>query len=158
MRLHAVYSVRFIDCSARDVTAFRLSLEERLYLDGRFVQDEPRLKPTAAGGAVTGYCLELRGVRLKKPLPLVGRRKTVLDEHDWIEFHNILNDVLDERGHEADVWTQVPGTGRRFWIRKGKRRRCRWDSTEDARRSPSWNCDGEDQFAPPPSKKRGTPA
>lgn len=53
---------------------------------------------------------------------------------DWIDFNGLVNDVLDELGVEADVWSTPQDTrvdaGRKLWIRRGTRRRVHWDVEE----------------------------
>lgn len=61
-----------------------------------------------------------------------------LEWNDWVSFHNIINDVLDEHGLSANITTQpaerivdLPNgkAARFFWIRKGLKRRFNYETT-----------------------------
>lgn len=114
--------------------------------------------------------INLGKVRLKEAKPYCGqhpgecflgatRRGRWLEWDDWVEFHALVNDVLDELKIPADVTTRpmetvdcVRGLKGLFWIRKGERRRLRYEWREDwtnaGLRGPTrwWNPGTEDQF------------
>lgn len=54
-----------------------------------------------------------------------------LEWWDWIEWNNLVNDVLDDLGVDADVWSLPHGMdidqGKRFYVRRGRMRRYRYD-------------------------------
>ncbi len=69
---------------------------------------------------------------------------------DWVEFNNVINDVLDKWEVDADVWSTPQETRGKMWIRKGTRRRIRYDwherSTGWGQPLRIWNNGTDDQF------------
>ncbi len=99
-------------------------------------------------GAVPRWLLLLSGVRLTQSKLYCGqhpgscaveatRRNSCLEWDDWIQFNDLVNDVLDEMKGHAEVWSrprELPLRGQsrsKFWIRKGGKRRLLWDWEED---------------------------
>ena len=81
------------------------------------------------------YCGQHAGpCDLPRPLEKPKRRLKILEWFDFVDFNGLVNDVLDELGVEADVWSTPQDTrvdaGRKLWIRRGTRRRVHWDVEE----------------------------
>jgi hypothetical protein len=81
------------------------------------------------------------------------RKARFLEWDDWVQFNNLVNDVLDSLGVNADVWTnpQEPvDRGRKFFVRLGLSRRTRWEWNERpgfGRPVRVWNHGTPDQFS-----------
>ena len=85
------------------------------------------------------------------------RASRCLEWDDWVEFHGLVNDVLDKLKVSADVWSKPPeklSQGTKMWIRKGLRRRVHyswesdWQSNDfGGREVRVWNHGTDDQFA-----------
>lgn len=108
--------------------------------------------------------IHVKPVRLRTPKPYCGqhpgecfigpqRKGRWLEWDDWVEFHGLVNDVLDDLKANADVWTNPPekmDKGRKMWVRRGLRRRINWDYTVEynalGRPLATWNHGTEDQF------------
>jgi len=92
---------------------------------------------------------------------LVGpkRRSKCLEWDDWVAFHDLVNDVLDEHGIDADAWTNPPEAldhGRKMWVRRGLARRVAYDWFDDPKDVHGgifrnvrriWNHGSADQFS-----------
>lgn len=76
------------------------------------------------------------------------RKSRFLEWDDWVEFHSVVNGVLDSLKVRADVWSNPQDVRGKMWIRKGSRARVRFDYEE----SPTafgvriWNQGTDDQF------------
>jgi hypothetical protein len=56
------------------------------------------------------------------------RHSRCLEGTDWVAFNDLLNDVLDRLGLDADAWSyNREAHGGRYYIRRGRRRRVRYD-------------------------------
>lgn len=85
--------------------------------------------------------------------PYAGARPKPVNKHlewdDWVRFHSLVNRVLNRFHVEADVWSQPRDARGKFWIRRGKVSRVRYDYEESG---PSynplriWNTGTPDQF------------
>jgi hypothetical protein len=88
----------------------------------------------------------LPAIRLKVPKPYHGytpgaeerynerhrgkpRNRRIPEHDDWVEFNNLVNDVLDHFEASANVFSK-PWGNHLLWIRKGARRRERYDPVE----------------------------
>jgi hypothetical protein len=114
------------------------------------------------GPSRSGHRVLLRTVRLRAPRPYCGqhpgpcefpgrarRRSRCLEWGDWVAFNAIVNDVLDALGCDADAWSTPPDVSGKFWVRRGGRRRVRYDWTEEEHRGRVfrvWNRGTPDQF------------
>lgn len=108
-----------------------------------------------------GFVFTLQKVRLIEAKPYCGqhpgecvvggpKKKTkYLEWDDWVAFHSIVNDAL--KGITADVWSLPLDTRGKMWIRKGLRRRVKFDYDETVngygRPVRIWNEGTDDQFA-----------
>jgi hypothetical protein len=121
-----MYTIRPAD--HKTITPIKLSrivgtLQSVLKRDGRFTC---QLEPTRG-------MIQVRTVRLTKGKPYCGnhpgpcqgaqrklRNMKYLEGEDWIAFHNIVNDVLDEMQVSADVWAKADTdtSSGRIWMRK----------------------------------------
>jgi hypothetical protein len=117
----------------------RTALDERI-ATSRFtaVLSPPAGRPATRRERHPSWYITVRPVRLREAKPycgqhpgecLVERKKPtnhLLEWDDWVEFHKIVNDVLDDAGVQADVWS-VPGEplskGSKMWIRRDGHRR-----------------------------------
>jgi len=149
-----------------------LALGERIKADGRFSCSfegvgQSFYKGSKEGSRKPGFGFVIRRVRLssKKPYcgnhpgnclvhPIFGATKkknmTLLEWDDWVAFHGIVNDVLDELELDADVWSKPLDVKGIMWIRKGHKRRIRYDYDEKDVGSwaplREWNRGTQDQF------------
>jgi hypothetical protein len=122
---------------------------------------------------ITRTAIEIRMVRLLVAKPYCGqhagpcqinpftgerprRKSRCLEANDWIEFHNLVNDVLDRLKVSADVWSKgADSRGRMFMRRVDLGRRRRWDYEDDGSRlrfgmtHNVWNLGTSDQFKEP---------
>lgn len=151
-----MYTIRPYDCGVKLETIVK-RITARAAKDGRF---RPRL--TIEGGEIHVK------VRLLSAKPYCGqhpgecaiggprRKGSWLEWDDWVQFNDLVNDVLDGLRACAEVWSVPPeimDKGKKFHIRRGRARRVRWDWEERA--SPSggfrpvrvWNHGSPDQFA-----------
>jgi hypothetical protein len=118
-------------------------------------------KGAKEGSRKPGFVIELRRVRLDVKKPYCGNhpgpceaggpkmKATYLEWDDWVRFHGIVNDCLDTLGFDADVWSTPQDCKGRFWMRKGRTRRVRYDYTETVRFGRPlrlWNPGTDDQF------------
>jgi hypothetical protein len=76
---------------------------------------------------------------------------TYLEWNDWVEFHSIVNGVLDEYHISANVWSNPQDVRGKMWIRKadlGARVRYDWEENLDrsGRVERIWNQGTPDQF------------
>lgn len=99
------------------------------------------------GSGKPGYVLDLAQIRLQKAKSYCGnhpgecvvggpRRKAVfLEWDDWVKFHEVVNDILDEMNLSADITTSGADVdvGRLLFCRLGRKRRVRYDWTETSR-------------------------
>jgi len=78
------------------------------------------------------YCGQHFGVCVVNPFtgPQKKKKTTHLEYNDWIEFHDIVNNVLDKMKLDADVWTDPRECTGRYWIRKGMNRRVNFDAEQ----------------------------
>lgn len=146
----------------KSATLNRISLKLAMAViaDGRFTCDIKR------GDKV----LTIRKVRLTEAKEYCGQhpgpcqinpfgferkrmRTKYLEGQDWIDFHNIVNDVLDKLKVKADVWTLPLDVRGKMWVRRADLgRRHRWDYTDDGTRQQFgqqhnvWNKGTPDQF------------
>lgn len=83
------------------------------------------------------------------------RKSRCLEWDDWVEFHGVVNDVLDATTivHpitlQTEVWSNPQDAKGRFWIRKNNERRMRYDWEEvpwGLRTMRIWNTGTPDQF------------
>lgn len=172
------YMLKFSDQDT--MRLFFQRFNQLLESDGRFVIRtilEPKQtwegiggKRAANRGAPAHWQVGMRGIRLTRAKPYCGQHPgecivgllgprpkpnlRCLEWDDWIQFHDLVNDVLDSLDARADVWTvprelPIPGHGRRFFIRKGSKRRVRWEWEEKSGRFNVvrlWNMGSDDQF------------
>jgi hypothetical protein len=150
----------------------RVALYRRIESDGRFTADLVSIgglyRGARKGSRKEGHAFVLRTVRLTeaKPYcgqhpgeclvnPLIGPTKKMkakyLEWDDWVQLHALVNDVLDELDIDADVWSEPNDVKGKMWIRKGMRRRVRYDYEDDysgGRMLPLrvWNTGTDDQF------------
>jgi hypothetical protein len=153
----------------------RSELAEVLKQDGRFKAtlsnvDIDYRKGSRDGSRQPGYYFTLSSVRLvtKKAYcgnhpgecqltPFTaGKKKPVaafLEWNDWVELHGLVNDLLDKHNADADVWTRPQDAKGHFWMRKGLKRRYRYEY--DVARINGfgveireWNTGTPDQFVP----------
>lgn len=112
-----------------------------------------------------GYDIHVKPIRLRAAKPYCGqhpgeclvggprRKGRWLEWEDWVEFNGLVNDVLDQLQVSADVWSVPPekmDQGSKMWIRRGTKRRVRydWDERETGGFRPIrvWNHGTDDQF------------
>lgn len=93
--------------------------------------------------------IKLSNIRLRTPKPYCGnhagpcvvgrpgrhRRARYLEGRDWVDFNDLINDVLDRLNVSARVWTSI------CVIREGRDRRIDYDSSEG--RQGEWDKRGE---------------
>jgi len=131
-----------------------------------------RLEPATiyARGSVEGFpAIFVKPVRLRQAKPYCGQhagecqinpftkeppRKPnakYLEFADWVEFHGVVNAVLNRLRVHADVWSTPTETRGKMWIRKDTRARVRYDSDTEydvyGRAVHTWNLGTDDQFA-----------
>jgi hypothetical protein len=107
------------------------------------------------GSRKPGYIVDMRKIRLARPKPYCGNhpgecvaagRRTkaglkpasaCLEWDDWVRFHDVVNDVLDQYHVDADITTAGADVdhGRLLFCRRGMQRRLRYDWVETARTS-----------------------
>ena len=58
------------------------------------------------------------------------RNRRIPEHDDWVEFNDLVNDVLDCLNAVANVFSKPPGSNGLLWIRKGGRRREKYDPVE----------------------------
>ena len=113
------------------------------------------------------YCIFVKPVRLRKAKPYCGahygeciinsflgpqKKKiaTYLEFEDWVKFHKVVNAVLNKARVDADVWSIPLETRGKFWIRKGRKARKKFDVAEtydgSGRRIQTWNLGDDSQF------------
>jgi hypothetical protein len=169
--LNMAYTVKIHNQNV-SVGHVNLVLAERINNDGRFTcsfegAGQLFYKGSKEGSRKPGCGFVIRNVRLsnKKPYcgnhpgeclihPIFGTTKKknmkLLEWDDWVAFHGIVNDVLDELGLDADVWTKPMDVKGYMWIRKGLNRRLRYDYDEKNVGSwaplREWNRGTADQF------------
>jgi hypothetical protein len=113
--------------------------------------------PSGFGGAVRltapkPYCGNHPGPCVINPFfTTPKRRSSTLEWDDWVQFHTLVNGVLDRLQVAANVWTNPQDAKGRMWIRKGMSARVRWDYTEEYNRyryNPTrhWNTGDASQF------------
>jgi hypothetical protein len=108
----------------------------------------------------------VRPVRLFEAKPYCGQHpgeclldrkrpsSRLLEWDDWVEFHGLVNDVLDAAHIKADVWSNPAeplSSGKKMWIRRDNKRRVRFDYDVDTRpgrmfQDRIWNAGTPDQF------------
>lgn len=112
----------------------------------------------------------VKPIRLKEAKPYCGqhpgecqlgatRKARYLEWEDWVEFNNLVNNVLDGGSVKADVFSKPPerlDKGTKFWIRRGSqgRKRYDWEQSFESRGGGLltrpvrvWNHGTEDQFS-----------
>jgi hypothetical protein len=116
---------------------------------GRIVVKPVRLRESKL------YCGQHPGSCIAEP----KRKSRCLEWDDWVEFHSLVNDVLDAKQIVADVWTNPPESlthGKRMWVRQGLARRATYDWHDDPNDRTGgifrnvnriWNHGTPDQFA-----------
>ena len=138
-----MYTIKPYDCGVKLATIVK-RIEARAAKDGRF---RPRL--TIEGGEI-----HIK-VRLQAPKPYCGqhpgecaispfgervkRSGSWLEWDDWVQFNDLVNDVLDGLKACAEVYSVPPekmDKGKKFYIRRGRARRVRWDWEEQP--GPGW--------------------
>lgn len=88
-------------------------------------------------------CIEIRNVRLIKAKPYCGNhpnacvvtfrekrhnKSKFLEGADWVEFNDFVNDQLDALNASADVFSSPQEVRGLLWIRRGTKRRLRYES------------------------------
>jgi len=137
-------------------------LNERMTKEGKF---RATLTPFTDNKGRT--CIKIKPVRLVKKKPYCGnhpgecvinpflgvqkkKNATYLEWNDWVQFHGLVNRVLNRFRVDADVWSTPQDVRGKMWIRKGKQARKQYDWTEDysAYGQPirHWNVGDETQF------------
>lgn len=135
-------------------------LRARMAKEGRFTATlaigvDRRLRPI----------ILVQNVRLVKAKPYCGNHPgpcevnpyfnppkkvmTHLEWDDWVRFHGLVNRVLNRFRVEADVWSQPRDVKGKFWIRRGKVARVRYEYDSDysgGRELRIWNKGTPDQF------------
>lgn len=150
-----MYTVQFAEHET--AVAFKTRLEAKLPEDGRFTVrtvevETETLGPIASKKRAPKVFVYLHTIRRAKrgdycgqhpgPCAAVVPRKITrgfwLEWDDWITFHSLVNDILDEMAPAACAWSvpnegipMYPGQGKKFWIRKDGKRRQRYDWDED---------------------------
>tara|TARA_Y100000310_G_C20610180_1_gene777596 strand:- start:450 stop:935 length:486 start_codon:yes stop_codon:yes gene_type:complete len=80
----------------------------------------------------------------------VQKKTRYLGWNDWVRFHGLVNRVLNRFRTDANVWTNPPYIQGKFWIRKGKHARVRYDVGVSfdrfGRQVSDWNPGDESQF------------
>lgn len=109
--------------------------------------------------AAKPYCGQHPGECVAGPFGFQRPKRTsrYLEWDDWVEFNNLINDVLDARGVEADTWSvpQEPlDKGKNMYVRRrllGRRLRYEWTEEQGRFGRPAriWNHGDDSQFAPP---------
>ena len=162
------YTIRLYDPVRLDVAVTLVLTLQAGIKESRFTADfsEPVFE-LASKKCSESWLITVRSVRLREGKPYCGqhpgecfldrkkKKMRLLEWDDWVEFHDIINDVLDEAKVKADVWS-VPGElldhGKRMWVRRGNKRRVKYeyetrpselrDFTDRV-----WNSGSPDQFA-----------
>lgn len=120
------------------------------------------LSPFVASTKVSSCKILISSVRLREAKSYCGqhpgpcavggpkKKSRYLEWNDWVAFNNMVNDVLDQLNVKAEVWSTPAediDKGRRFWVRRGLKRRVRWDWTQgDSPIQRTWNHGSPDQF------------
>lgn len=80
------------------------------------------------------------------PKPVSSR----MEWEDWVEFHTLVNQVLNRLKCRANVWSLPYDVKGRMWIRKDRSPRLRYEYTETpdkwGRPLRHWNTGTDDQF------------
>jgi hypothetical protein len=126
----------------------RFSVELRVSIDENtiFVQQVRLTQAKEYCGQHPGECVVIPGFQRKK------KRMRYLEWDDWIQFNNLVNDVLDKGRVKAEVWStpmENLDKGKKFWIRKGLLRRVKYDYREVPTGGVPiriWNTGSPDQF------------
>ena len=126
-----------------DAARLYQALQARIAQDGRFRVNEIMVREVKGLSAIL-----IKGVRLTqaKPYckqhalecqvdPFTGKlphkpMATFLEWSDWISFHQVVNNLLNQRHVSANIWTNPPeklDKGNRMWIRRGLLPRIKWD-------------------------------
>jgi hypothetical protein len=158
------YTIRFHEVRSELTIAAAVALANRLVSDGRFsaaLEDGPKrgdivLRKIRLREAKL-YCGQHAGpCDLPRPFERPKKKLRILEWFDFIEFNGLVNDVLDELHCAADVWSTPPDLrldrGRKLWVRRGEKRRHRWDvEARPIRNGEQWldyvaNHGSEEQF------------
>lgn len=148
-----MYTIKPYDCGVKLATIVK-RIEARAAREGHF---RPRLE-------IVGGEIHVK-VRLTAPKPYCGqhpgecavggprRKGTWLEWDDWVDFNDLVNDVLDGLRACAEVYSIPPETmdkGKKFYVRRGRARRTRWEWHERATGYGVpirvWNHGSPDQF------------
>lgn len=65
-----------------------------------------------------GSSVQLRKVRMRRSSTT---RPCYLSKEQWVLFHRLVNEALDQARALADVWSTPFDVKGRYWIRKGHR-------------------------------------
>lgn len=90
--------------------------------------------------------LHVKKVRRKKNVTMGESGKPYLAHDDWIVFNNKVNDAIDAYKLKADVYSTPFDSKGKFWIRKGDKRRLRWDISLSTNGTIVLNPGTDDQF------------
>jgi hypothetical protein len=138
-------------------------LSERMAKEGKFratltpfTDDEGRtcikIKPVRLIKAKS-YCGNHPGECVINPFLGTAPKKmnsTYLEWNDWVQFHGLVNRVLNRFRVDADVWSTPMDVRGKMWVRKGKQARKHYDWTEEYSKYGQpirhWNTGDETQF------------
>lgn len=135
--------------AAIEKSKFRASLVETQARHKRVIVVRPvRLREAKP------YCGQHPGPCEVSIVPRPKKKTTYLEWDDWVEFHNLINDLLDKYHVTADVWSTPFDARGKFWIRKGDARRVLWDWHENEMGQRVWNPGTSDQFLTPEDERR----
>ncbi len=147
------YSIKVLDGS--DVERIHVALQKKVRADGRFnvescVDGQTILLKRVRLVTAKEYCGNHPGECVVTFPPRKKPKARFLEWQDWVDFHGIVNDLLDSMNVSADVWSRPQDARGKFWIRKGNSRRIHFDWTEEPTRWGTplrvWNCGTPDQF------------
>lgn len=150
-----MYTIRVKDRTPLQRLLVRL---EKAVAKSRFtakieLRDRDVVLPRVRLGEAKPYCGNHPGPCVVGPFGGVAKKRTTrwLEWDDWVEFHGIVNDVLDASKTNADVWSNPQDARGKFWMRRGILRRVQYDYEEEERGFGLplriWNTGTPDQFA-----------
>lgn len=74
------------------------------------------------------YCGQHPNACVVRLFPKKHMRASYLEGADWVGFDDMLNDMCDKHGWEADIWSKSLEFRGKMVIRKGRRRRIAYHS------------------------------
>jgi hypothetical protein len=167
-----MYNIQILNPRA-DAQKLATTLQARVAKDSRFVIHHLQVgslhsfrKNYPQVGKTMLPTIFLSSVRLSQKKPYCGnhpgpcevnpflgpqpkKNATWLEWDDWVAFHTLVNNLLNQRHMSANIWTTPQDAKGKFWIRRGRQARLHYDYSEEnygGRIIRVWNTGTEDQF------------